>query len=136
MMDELIASMVNRSDREGYKRIDENYDRFVENSDSNANTGIKFDTGKPRCGLVINGFSRAMMDVCRVGTMGAEKYAPDNWQKLENGLERYTDAMYRHLLEESSGELYDRESGLLHASHAAWNALARLEFLLRSLDES
>lgn len=106
-----------------------------ENVDRKADVGVKFDKGKPRCGLVINGFSRALMDVCRVGTFGAGKYSPDGWKEVENGFDRYTDAMYRHLLEESSGELYDRESGLLHASHAARNAIARLEFLIGSIDE-
>ena len=50
---------------------------------------------------------------------------------VPNGCERYTDAMYRHLLAEAAGQKCDAESGLAHAAHAAWCALARLELMLR-----
>lgn len=93
--------------------------------------GRKYDTDKPRCGLVINGFARALYEICKVGEMGAQKYAPDNWLSLENGVARYTDALYRHLLAEATGDVTDTESELLHAAHAAWNTLARLELMLR-----
>jgi hypothetical protein len=39
--------------------------------------------------------------------------------------------MYRHLLAEAAGQHCDAESGLVHAAHAAWCALARLELMLR-----
>lgn len=93
--------------------------------------GMKYDTGKPRCGLVINGFARALLEVSKVGTFGAEEYADDNWIIVENGVYRYTDAMYRHLLAEASGQVNDQKSGLPHAAHAAWNSLARLDLMLR-----
>lgn len=97
--------------------------------------GLKHDQGKPRLGLVFNGFSKALVEVGKVGTFGAEKYTPNGWVTVPNAHERYTDAMYRHLMAEHSGELLDKESGLLHASHAAWNALALLELLLRETDK-
>ena len=50
---------------------------------------------------------------------------------VPHGCERYTDAMYRHLLAEAAGQQCDAESGLAHAAHAAWCALARLELMLR-----
>jgi hypothetical protein len=93
--------------------------------------GAKLDAGKNRCGLVINGFSRALWQVARVGTFGAAKYTPNGWVEVENGVERYTDAMHRHLLDEAQGQDFDSDSTLLHAAHAAWNALARLELMLR-----
>jgi hypothetical protein len=37
--------------------------------------------------------------------------------------------MVRHLLAEAETDI-DPESGLLHAAHAAWSALARLELML------
>ena len=92
--------------------------------------GAKLDAGKTRCGLVINGFARALYQVARVGTFGAAKYTPNGWRSVDGGIERYTDAMHRHLLAEAMGEQRDSESGILHAAHAAWNALARLELLL------
>ena len=39
--------------------------------------------------------------------------------------------MVRHLLKEGSGERLDPDSGLMHAAHTAWGALARLELILR-----
>ncbi|WP_374492785.1 dATP/dGTP diphosphohydrolase domain-containing protein [Brachymonas sp.] len=92
--------------------------------------GAKLDAGKNRLGLVMQGFPRALQAVGHVATYGAEKYTPDGWKSVPNGIERYTDAMYRHLLAEATGELQDQDTRLLHAAHAAWNALARLELLL------
>lgn len=93
--------------------------------------GVKLDQGKPRLSLVFGGFSMALMEVGKVGTFGAQKYTDSGWVTVENGRERYTDAMLRHVLAEYSGESVDSESELLHAAHAAWNALARLELELR-----
>ena len=56
---------------------------------------------------------------------------PNGWLAVPNGCERYTDAMYRHLLAEATGQQCDAESGLAHAAHAAWCAMARLELMLR-----
>lgn len=92
--------------------------------------GRKDDREKPMAGVLLD-FSRALEAVVDVGTMGAKKYSRGNWQFVPNGHERYTDAMMRHLLAEQQGNGYDDESGYLHAAHAAWNALARLEILLR-----
>lgn len=93
--------------------------------------GHKNDLGKPRLGLVLGDFANALQAVGAVGTFGAEKYTDSGWITLENGQQRYTDAMLRHFMQEASGEEADGESGLLHAAHTAWNALARLELLLR-----
>jgi len=93
--------------------------------------GAKLDAGKNRCALVIGGFSAALWQVSRVGTFGAAKYTPNGWKEVEGGIDRYTDAMARHLLAEAMGKEFDSESKLLHAAHAAWNALARLELILK-----
>lgn len=93
--------------------------------------GAKLDAGKPRPGLVLGGFATALVAVVEVGTYGAQKYTDNGWKEVPNGVERYTDAMYRHLLAEASGELRDGDTGILHAAHAAWNALARLDLLIR-----
>lgn len=97
-----------------------------------ANTpGAKLDAGKNRLGLVVGGFSRALKAVGEVGTFGAGKYTANGWMSVPNGVERYTDAMYRHLLDEAAGETTDPQTGIAHAAHAAWNALARLDLMLR-----
>lgn len=93
--------------------------------------GAKLDAGKPRAALVLGGFSRALLAVAEIGTYGAAKYSPRGWETVDNGRERYTDALLRHYLREETGKESDPESGLLHAAHLAWNALARLELILR-----
>jgi len=96
--------------------------------------GIKYDQGKPRLGLVLGGFSRALEEVGHVGTFGANKYCDKGWLEVPNALERYEDALLRHTLA-NKREAFDSESGLLHLAHRAWNALATLELLLRDRKE-
>lgn len=97
--------------------------------------GAKLDAGKPRPGLVLGDFARALAAVTDVGTYGAAKYTPHGWLSVPHGIERYTDAMCRHLLREATGELRDADTELLHAAHAAWNALARLDLMIRAAAE-
>jgi hypothetical protein len=94
--------------------------------------GAKLDKGKPRAGLVLLGFARALKAVTEVGTFGAAKYSDNGWKQVPAGIDRYTDAMLRHLLAEGAGDVLDEDSGLLHAAHSAWNALARLELMLNN----
>ena len=96
--------------------------------------GAKLDGGKIRASLVLGGFSRALEHVAAVGTYGAAKYSDNGWRSVPNGQERYTDALWRHLLQEAQGLECDPESHLFHAAHAAWNALARLELMLQQLE--
>lgn len=98
--------------------------------------GAKLDAGKVRAGLVLGGFARALMAVGEVGTFGARKYTDNGWMSVPQGQERYTDALYRHLLAEGQGEQADADSQLLHAAHVAWNALARLELILRDRERA
>lgn len=93
--------------------------------------GVKHDADKPFAWDVVQMFSRAIEAVAEVGTFGAKKYSLDGWEKVPDGKRRYSNAMMRHMLKEMQGEAKDSESGALHAAHAAWNALARLELILR-----
>lgn len=95
--------------------------------------GRKDDSSKPMVGLMLADFAFALEEVARLTTFGAKRYAPGNWLHVKDGQKRYTDAMSRHLLQDLSGEVYDQESGLHHATAVAWNALARLELTLREL---
>lgn len=106
-------------------------DPFGKNS---KDAGAKLDAGKNRLGLVIGSFARALTEVGRVGTYGANKYTPNGWVSVPDGVNRYTDAMYRHLLSEASGVECDGDTNLLHAAHTAWNALARLDLMMRELE--
>lgn len=93
--------------------------------------GAKLDAGKVRLGLVLGDFARALVAVGEVGTFGARKYSDSGWLSVPDGIDRYTDALLRHLFAEFRNEVIDADSELLHAAHSAWNALARLELLLR-----
>ena len=94
--------------------------------------GAKLDAGKNRLGLVLGDFALALEQVGEVGTKGAEKYTAHGWISVENGVDRYTDAMMRHWIEEQKGEALDPQTSLLHAAHLAWNSLARLDLMLRA----
>ncbi|MDD3965320.1 MAG: DUF5664 domain-containing protein [Candidatus Moranbacteria bacterium] len=97
--------------------------------------GAKLDSGKNRLGLVLGDFARALEEVGRVGTFGAAKYSPRGWVEVPNGIDRYHDALYRHLLSYAKDDLRDKDSGLLHLSHACWNSLALLDLTLRNRPE-
>lgn len=92
--------------------------------------GAKLDAGKLRVDLIFDDMALALLEVAKVATYGAEKYTEGGWLHVPNGHTRYTAAMDRHRLAEAI-EPYDPESHLLHAAHVAWNALARLELILR-----
>lgn len=98
--------------------------------------GAKLDHGKNRLGLVLGGFTRALQAVGKVGTFGANKYTDNGWMSVDRGQERYTDALLRHVFRDFEGERVDPDSGIEHAAHAAWNALARLELLLRKAEKA
>lgn len=92
--------------------------------------GIKHDHGKPRPDLILHTMARAMLAVSEVAAFGASKYDDDNWLLVDDANRRYADAKARHMLQ-GAIESHDKESGLLHAAHEAWNALALLELKLR-----
>jgi hypothetical protein len=93
--------------------------------------GAKLDAGKPPLLRgVLQYFPRALQAVAEVSAHGAAKYTWKGWETVPDGVARYGDALARHLVKEAAGPL-DQDSGLLHAAHAAWNALARLELILR-----
>ncbi|MCK5612759.1 hypothetical protein KAR91_63385 [Candidatus Pacearchaeota archaeon] len=95
--------------------------------------GAKLDDGKIQAG-VLKDFSLALTAIAEVGSFGANKYTRGGWQSVPNGIERYEDAFWRHLLKERH-EPVDEDSGLLHQAHLAWNILARLEMTLRKNHE-
>jgi hypothetical protein len=95
--------------------------------------GVKLDAGKVRGQLVLGGFARALWEVCKVGTFGAQKYTPNGWKLLE--IERIEDAKVRHWLQDGMGLELDEETEYLHAAHEAWGALARLDALCRKREQ-
>lgn len=94
--------------------------------------GRKFDGGKsPVRRGVLEYFPRAILEIGNLSAFGAEKYDWDNWEFVEDAINRYGDAEIRHICEAAISGEKDEESGLLHATHAAWDALAVLELKLR-----
>lgn len=103
---------------------------------STNNPGKKADTGKaPVEQGFVQYFPRAIEAVALISAYGAKKYdvpySDKNWERVENGLGRYADGRSRHITGEYKDGPHDPESEFLHAAHAAWNAMAYLELMLR-----
>jgi hypothetical protein len=98
--------------------------------------GMKFDGGKHRWTLVLKGMDKALRGVVAVATFGAVKYAADSWQNVEGAQVRYEDGLHRHLdaIHQYGWGSVDEDSGLLHAFHLAWNALALAWFAARDAE--
>ena len=98
--------------------------------------GSKADEGKaPILQGLLQYFPRALKEVALVSSAGAKKYSWKGWEKVPDGPSRYGDALGRHLLAEAVEGQFDGDTGLLHSAQVAWNALARLELLLREIEE-
>ena len=95
--------------------------------------GAKVDAGKIRVSLLFNDFPRALLEVAKIATFGANKYTAHGWLQVPNGIERYDDAKDRHILYGAIDPI-DPDSGLLHQAHEAWNCLAKLELTLREME--
>lgn len=101
---------------------------------------------KPRVNLV---FSKAILEVAKVGTMGAEIYGDHDWRNNPLSWDQHLDASLRHLLEYNNGNRIDKldtcnecvdntckkHSGLSHLAHAAWRILALLDYELNGIGE-
>jgi len=87
------------------------------NADTSDQTA-KADAGKLQLTLVP---TQIIKDIAEVRMYGNRKYGdPDNWKQV--GIERYKDALMRHLiayLEDPQG--IDEESGIPHYKHIACN---------------
>ena len=69
--------------------------------------------------------------VIDVGTYGARKYARDNWLHVKGGVERYYEAVGRHVRDVMLGDWRDEESGCVNLGHIAWGILAGAELVRR-----
>lgn len=99
--------------------------------------GAKLDSGKsPVFRGLLDYFPRACLAVAEVSQKGAEKYCWKGWEDVPDGINRYSDAIIRHICKESIEGKIDPDFGLLHKAHVAWNALAVLELELRETEEA
>ena len=88
-------------------------------------TGIKYDNGKLRWGLLP---LEPIQEVIKVLMAGSKKYThevdgeivsgDDNWKKIDDIPNRYYDALMRHITAWKIGEKKDEETGKSHLAHA------------------
>jgi hypothetical protein len=98
--------------------------------------GAKMDATKiPIFRGLFDYFPRAMLAVADVSHVGAKKYAWKGWETVPDGFNRYSDALGRHLVAEAIDGQFDYDTGCLHAAQVAWNAMARLELILRESED-
>ena len=90
--------------------------------------GIKYDGTKPKMNLLP---PKAIVEVAKVLTFGAEKYGAENWKELEDLQNRYTAGALRHIFAHMDGEQLDPETGLSHMAHALCCLLFKLEIELQ-----
>ena len=93
--------------------------------------GIKYDTEKPKMNLLP---PKAVIEVAKVLTFGAEKYDAENWRKLDNLQSRYTAGALRHIFAHMDGEQLDPETELSHLAHALCCLLFKLEIELEDAE--
>lgn len=80
--------------------------------------GMKFDDNKLMFRLIPPEIKLWLAEIL---THGAQKYAPDNWKKIE--VERYWDALDRHINAYQLGEDFDKDSKMHHLKHALTNMM-------------
>jgi len=83
----------------------------------------------------IQRFPRAMEAVAALSRDGCKKHdVPEgdtSFTEIENAPDVLREALVRHLVKEAKGEFIDPEWNYMHAVHEAWNAMGRLETLLK-----
>ena len=98
--------------------------------------GVKLDDGKsPVFQGLFDYFPRACLAVANVSHGGANKYTWKGWDKVPDGINRYRNALGRHILKEAIEGPYDVD-GFRHAAQVAWNAMASLELILREEEKN
>ncbi len=90
--------------------------------------GVKDDAAKMPWHYM-DGLWGTLGEVVRVLEFGAKKYKENrNWQRVENGKDRYKDAAMRHQLAFGDGERLDPETKINHLAHAICSLLFALWF--------
>ena len=91
------------------------------------NNGIKYDKEKPKYADFLLDFQDAIEELYKVYEFGTNKYGRENWKKVEDGEERFTNAMIRHFFKKGN----DEETNINHQTHTAYNAIMRLHYILQ-----
>tara|TARA_R110002072_G_scaffold127168_1_gene264422 strand:+ start:1704 stop:2018 length:315 start_codon:yes stop_codon:yes gene_type:complete len=83
--------------------------------------------GYPIYSGLVKYFPLALIEISRCSQVGNDQHHPDtelHWDREKSGDE--LDAMMRHLIDHSSGDIYD-DDGVRHLCKVAWRALAALQ---------
>ena len=88
--------------------------------------GTRYSEGKPKPMWTP---ALGLLEVAKVTEYGATKYAPHDWW-VGQSYSGLVNSAARHMMQVLSygPRARDRESGLLHTAHAAWNLLCLLHF--------
>jgi hypothetical protein len=123
--------MISEKDIEMYKAMGFPQPQTDPTGRSPHDPGAKLDAGKsPVYQGLLDYFPRACLAVAEVSAAGAAKYAWKGWETVPDGINRYSNALGRHIINKAIEGKYDPE-GFLHSAQIAWNALATLELELR-----
>lgn len=110
---------------------------------SSKEPGSKLDAGKaPIYQGVLEYFPRSVQALAELSAYGANKYSWKGWEKVPDGVNRYNNALGRHIVKEAKEGMWDKEilndpkypAQVLHKTQIAWNAMAALELFLRELE--
>lgn len=82
--------------------------------------GLKDNHGKNKLELILPEWIEGIGEVL---TYGANKYKPNSWQNVENGIDVHYGAAMRHIVAYRKGEYLDKETNLPHLYHAVSNLL-------------
>jgi hypothetical protein len=102
-------------------------------------SGKKFDKGKRESSLNPKGPKILVDQLLTDSAYG--KYEPMNWQKVDNGRKRYTDALDRHMTADAGDEglieeeVWDPDSGHMHLTAVGCNAMFLLWLRMKELKD-
>lgn len=117
-------TMLERMNREDLAALAQRESGPTGSTKSAPSSGTKHDQQKQRWDLLP---MRAVEEVVKVLTLGASKYAPDNWRQVDGWRWRYYGAALRHMVAWWRGEKYDPEFKTHHLAHAVCCLLFALE---------
>ena len=100
---------------------------YVMNAELMKKEGKKFDSEKPMMQLLP---SKALVEVSKVLSFGANKYGKENWRELDDLQDRYTGGTLRHIFAHMDDEFKDPETNYSHLAHAVCGLLFKLEIEL------
>ncbi len=91
-------------------------------------TALRYNSDKPQLSLLPK---EGLAAAAKVLEKGAVKYGRNNWRKLwgDETVNVCVDSAMRHMLEMSSGNMNDNETGEYHAAHIICNMLFIIEHL-------